>query len=136
MKSILALTLLLIFSGSLWAQSHDGDSSVFPGDAIALSASSKVTNIVYEQGFIGDIVPPEDSDRLPVVKEVMALVFALDGEKYRFTHTMDMVKRLKEAMQLIAHPKDGLKKQTVQLTYYLGHSFRDGIHRISGYEIY
>ena len=136
MKTILALSLLLIFSSSLRAEPHDGDSSIFRGDTIALSASRKVNNIVYKQGFIGEIVPPEDSDRLPVVKEAMALEFVLDGEKYRFTHTIDMVKRLKEGMQSIVTPKDGLKKQTVQLAYYLGHSFRDGIHRISGYDIY
>ncbi len=130
---LLFLLFLTTFLNLTQAYAHDGDDNIFPGNAIALSANSKISNIVQKQALAGEIVPPEDSDKLPRLTKLIALEFQLDGEVYRYTHTEKSVEGLGELLSLLENSNNNQSKTTVHLTYYSGHSFRDGVHRISGF---
>ncbi len=126
------------------AEGHDGDENIFPGDAVALSTPLNLSELILKEGYIGEVVPPEDSDKIPRnTCCLMALEFKIDGEAYRFTHGIHLTKNLRAHLESLANNKfpsyiDGSRfmNMTIHLTYYYGSAFRDGVHRVSGFWVY
>ena len=130
---LLALLLLTISLNITEAYADDGDNNIYPGGAMALSTTSKISNIEQKQAIAGEIVPTEDSDKLPRLKELVALEFQFDGEVYRYTHTRKSVTHLNELLDLLGKPNNAQLNSTVHIMFYFGQSFRDEVHRVSGF---
>ncbi len=117
----------------LHAEGHDGDSNIFPGNAIRVSPYHSIKVVSFGKGFAGEVVPPEDSDRIPRIGNApTALEFTIDGEVFRFTHNFKTANTLKVHLEALRHDTcsphciDG-----VHMTYYDGRSFRDRVNRVS-----
>jgi hypothetical protein len=119
---------------SVRAQSHDGDNNIFPGNAGLLEAPAVISHLRYAPtAYLGEIVPIEDSDRLPRVEEVIALEFERQEETFRYTHTKEKVDKLYAALQELIGPTATIH---VHFAWYTGRSFRDGVNRISRYDVF
>jgi hypothetical protein len=114
---------------------QDGESNIFPGGSMELTSDSKVEVLLYEEGFLGEIVPEEDAEILPKLGDVMTLEVILHGEKYRYTQSIMMVDQLRKILEELSLETNNSNIQ-LQLAYYDGHSFRDGVNRISSFDSY
>lgn len=117
-------------------EGHDGDWNIFPGNAIALTADRNIEITFFGRGYLGDLVPPEDSDRLPRLTRPWVLDFTIDGEKFRFTHSFGAVSAACDCLiGLIRHQQSESPstsgKRFVHIAFYSGSSFRDRIARVS-----
>lgn len=121
-------TIIITVSTCSWSEPHEGDANIFPGNSMSLPARVEphLQHVDYGPGFLGEVVPMEDSDQLPVVNDPMALGFVIGNERYRYTHSRHNTMSLREALTT---PGSG----GIVFSYYIGENFRDGVHRISAF---
>jgi hypothetical protein len=111
---------------------HDGDNNIFPGNAASLNKTSGVKHIrLHERAYLGEIVPHEDSDKLDRLTEVIELEFEYEHEKFRYTHNREKVVQLHGFLKDLERPTSTAE---VYVAWYNGHSFRDGVNRVSMFE--
>ena len=117
-------------------EGHDGDQNIFPGNAVALTADRTIRINSLDRGYLGDLVPPEDSDRLPRVVRPWVLEFSVDDERFRFTHSYETVLAARNSlMELInlheSNSSSSSEMRYVHIAYYYGRVFRDEVNRVS-----
>ena len=96
-----SIMTVLCITAPAYPEAHDGDNNIFPGDdARMIRPSDSVKVLSFGKGFPGEVVPVEDSDRIPRVgKEPMSIEFTVDGEIFRFTHNRMAIEALKRQLE-------------------------------------